>query len=467
MAVVRARTAPPYALIAFIALWVVSTILAVLFYLQWNKAQQATEDLRRSTAKVYSPNDLSSVAPGINAQNNDPAYPTTLGKAGEIIGQLTNKLLGNKTASVGESLEAADNALRNAGFQTSGQQGVPVVTALQQISSELKSKTALLSDTQKTIDNLQKQLASNNDGNMTALQARDKTIAELRKQVDDTNTNMTKSRQEKEDAIKKAQDDIQTAKDDADKQVRDAVLQVQQLKGEVAKLQADIKELQSRLAFFRGGKQGTVGEPDGQIVRTNPAQGDVYINLTSHDRLTPGLTFTIYDRRNGVHYGTDEEAKGKGTIEVVEAGEQVSRCRITHTEPGQSVQPGDLISNVVYNSNKDRKLRFVVFGRIDLDGDNKATMDEHDRLISLIRQWGGVVDDEVSAQTDYLILGDEPQGIAGDDTPTPGSVADVRSKEINRYHHLISQASTLSVPILNINRFLSMIGYYGTTVVRY
>jgi len=466
MAVVRARTAPPYALIAFIALWVVSTILAVLFYLQWNKSEQARDTLARSTAKVYSPADLSGVGTNINTWNNDPTYPTTLSKAGEIIKRLNLKINGIDAAAYGDTLEASNTALKNAGF-TPDAQGVSLVSALQQVSSELKSKTALLADTQKTIDTLQKQLASSNEGNMTALQARDRTIADLRKQIDDSNKIAQQTRQEKEDALKKAQDDIQKARDDADAQVRKQALQVQDLQGQVTKLQADIKELQTRLAIFRGGKTTTVGEADGQIVRTNPAQGDVYINLTSHDRLSPGLTFTVYDRRAGVHYGTDEEAKGKGTVEVVEAGDQVSRCRVTHTEPGQSIQPGDVISNVVYNSNKERKLRFVVFGRVDLDGDGKATMDEHDRLISLIRQWGGVVDDDVSAQTDYLILGGEPQGVAGEDNPTPGSVADIRNKEITQYRHLVSQASTLSVPILNINRFLSMIGYYGTTVVRY
>ena len=44
MAVVRARSSPPYALISFVALWVISTVLAVIFYVQSSKWEQAKND---------------------------------------------------------------------------------------------------------------------------------------------------------------------------------------------------------------------------------------------------------------------------------------------------------------------------------------------------------------------------------------------------------------------------------------
>ena len=47
-----------------------------------------------------------------------------------------------------------------------------------------------------------------------------------------------------------------------------------------------------------------------------------------------------------------------------------------------------------------------------------------------------------------------------------GSVGNVASKEQARYDELIVSARRLAIPVLNANRFLAMIGYYNTTIVR-
>ena len=55
MAVVRARSAPPYGLIAFVALFFIATAIAVLMYIQYGKTQTQLDDLTRRYAKVASP----------------------------------------------------------------------------------------------------------------------------------------------------------------------------------------------------------------------------------------------------------------------------------------------------------------------------------------------------------------------------------------------------------------------------
>src|SRR5271154_6666133 len=50
MAVVRARSAPPYALILFVVLWAISTVLAVLFYLGQTRAEEAKVDSDKAMA---------------------------------------------------------------------------------------------------------------------------------------------------------------------------------------------------------------------------------------------------------------------------------------------------------------------------------------------------------------------------------------------------------------------------------
>ena len=76
MAVVRSRSAPPYGLILFVALWVVSTVLAVLFYLKWGTAQQDAEAVTKRYAPVVRPNELTSIVPQLTAGSTDRSQRT-------------------------------------------------------------------------------------------------------------------------------------------------------------------------------------------------------------------------------------------------------------------------------------------------------------------------------------------------------------------------------------------------------
>ena len=53
------------------------------------------------------------------------------------------------------------------------------------------------------------------------------------------------------------------------------------------------------------------------------------------------------------------------------------------------------------------------------------------------------------------------------DATAPGGAGNQREQQQKQYDELVVEAKRLSIPVLNANRFLSMIGYYSTTVVRY
>jgi hypothetical protein len=190
-----------------------------------------------------------------------------------------------------------------------------------------------------------------------------------------------------------------------------------------------------------------------------------------------GLTFSVHDPRIGIKGSVDAlkpgsenqdvgPAAGKGGIEVEEVGGTESLCRITKTMPGQIIQAGDLLSNPVYQTNKNRKNHFVVFGDFDLDGDGVATAAEHDRVVHLITEWGGVIDDKLSPQTDFLVLGSTPEAPNSNADMTPGSPAATAIQEAKEYDTIEDDAKHDGVPILNANRFLAMVGYYNTTIAK-
>src|SRR5262249_36055555 len=150
-------------------------------------------------------------------------------------------------------------------------------------------------------------------------------------------------------------------------------------------------------------KPAELGLADGQIISVNRTAGEAYITLAAKDHVRPGMPFICYDARVGVQAGG--AGAQVGGLEVLEVGEECSRCRITAVAQNRPLEGGDLIANSVFQRDKDRKTRFVIRGDVDLDGDGVATEAERERLIAMIVRYGGQVDEKLSPLTDYIILG--------------------------------------------------------------
>jgi hypothetical protein len=92
-------------------------------------------------------------------------------------------------------------------------------------------------------------------------------------------------------------------------------------------------------------------------------------------------------------------------------------------------------------------VHFAVAGFIDITEDNENDIE---LLRSLISLNGGVIDDEVSVQTRYLIEGTAPDA-AGGGAGTDTEKADFSAK--------VAAASEIGVDRLSVDKFLSLMGW--------
>ncbi len=465
MAVVRARSAPPYALISFVALWVLSTVLAVLFYVQLSGTQKDLASAQRLTKDVATSNEQATFGKDLLANTSDKNL-TEMGVAKNEIEAMKTIITGSATTPFADVAGTAKGALKSA----KRPENEALNAAVTAVAAERDTQAKSLADLTAQLDGLNKTIADANSQTTASYAKLQKDNDDERQQLAAANDTTSKMASARDESVKSGEEKLNAAIVKAEDERRQLVLQIEQLKGEVAQAASQIAEMRVAMVNLKSGSDvSVVGRPDGQIVRVNAATDEAYINLSSADRITAGLTFSVYDSRAGVRFGTNQEAMGKGSIEVIEPGAVTSLCRITRTTAGQSIQAGDLIANPVYHHDRNRKFIFVVQGDFDLDGDGVATAGERDRLIRLIGSWGGVVADKVTSQTDYLVTGERPSApsVIGDETPTTGSAVDERTKLQDQYDDLIVEAKRLGVPVLNANRFLSMIGYYSTTIARY
>jgi hypothetical protein len=329
---------------------------------------------------------------------------------------------------------------------------------------------------------------------------RDRTSAatsdKLNKQLSETKSLVAAAQEglsKADEATKAAQADAQKAKEDANTAIAAANKKVDDINNgvqatvkdystkiesinvelttantKVADLTKQNDRLKALLALRRQDtKEPTVRRTDGVITRVSDDGKSVYINRGSGDQISPGLTFEVYDRNEGVPAlgdGMREEDMpvGKGSIEVINIGATSSECRIVKTTPGMTISVGDPIANLVYDPNL--KYNFMIYGKFDLDHNKVSTDQETDVIKRLVTQWGGKVVDKVDIDTDFVVLGTEPTlpNYSEEEKSNPEIVKKIAdaTAEIDAYNKVRADAKDLHIPVMNQNRFLYFVGYY-------
>ena len=203
---------------------------------------------------------------------------------------------------------------------------------------------------------------------------------------------------------------------------------------------------------------------DGRVVSVNPAENSVFIDLTSGDRLVLGMTFEVYDSPASIRPDAEGNyPRGKGTIEITRVGDTSSTARIVREIRGNPIISGDVFANAIYDPNKT--YRFVVAGDFDLDGDGASGAHEREEVRAIIRNWGGVVTDQIGGDTDFLVLGARPQLPP---QPRPDAPIAVINEYIRlqraalEYDRLFEIATQTGIPVLNQNRLFTLTGQHAS-----
>ena len=342
---------------------------------------------------------------------------------------------------------------------------------------------ASLSSAVSTLTNQVKQLATDNknkdDQIATTEQSKQQLIAAQKQQLDQKDKQIQEANAKAEAAAndaKRFQDEAtqanaalqQTANQGLTKAQgtnADLSKQVQDTTKKLTDAERQIRALMTKLHQARVNPgEAIVQHADGNIIRISD-NNVVFINLGQRQSVTKGLTFEIYDKAKGVPplgngLSDTDMPVGKGSVEVFDVGPDTSACRVVKTQPGEQIVVGDLISNLVFDPNT--KYNFVVYGDFDLSGSGATSPTDAEIVKRLIAQWGGKLQDHVDVDTDFVVMGAEPQLYSVTDQNDPQQqIRHVTSqRQVDKYQAEIKRATDLSVPIMNQNRFLYFIGYY-------
>ena len=175
-----------------------------------------------------------------------------------------------------------------------------------------------------------------------------------------------------------------------------------------------------------------------------------YIDIGRGSGIKEGQTFNVYPK-DGI-----QQKHQRGSIEVVDVQETFSVCRVTKG----SVEVEDNVANIAFD--KTRRYRFVVVGNFDLTFEEVPSPEGRERLIEAIKLFGGIVDDTLDIQADFLVVGHQPTepippGVGA--TPNTEEAYKRKKEDYDNFQKFQEIANTLNVKRINTKQFVAFTGY--------
>lgn len=458
-----------YTLITFVGLFIVATTIAVIYYVEAEDKRTRLDEIQNKIDDLADTKEINLLGTivGTRASRN-----TWLGTMVGHLDGTTSLIVGGVPETTSAEAKVNDANIKVANALKSAQQHItiadPNTTGLVKIISDLiaelnkniEAKDALQKDLNNQISQVEIAKKAYSDKEQILEEEKNKLQALVNKMQADYTELQGRLEQSTTEQVANIQ-----------KQLDDADANLKTLEGTLLKTQAELRQTESIMKRAQQEVMDIMPPPDhealahradGKIILIDDSAQVVHLNIGTDQHVYRGLTFTVYDRSGSV----PKDGKGKAEIEVFDVADTYCAARITETDAKKPILLGDIVANLIWHSDKTNV--FVIAGDFDLDNDGNIDENATGRIKSLIEKWGGKVVDDISVDTDFLVLGDQPQ--VPQQQPTfeqleldPGAMQRYEAllQQLNHYNQLQSQAQTLWIPIFRYERFLYFIGYKG------
>ncbi|MSR41157.1 MAG: hypothetical protein EXS10_04560 [Phycisphaerales bacterium] len=321
-------------------------------------------------------------------------------------------------------------------------------------TDEASSLRTRLADATKQADALKAQGATSDKQHQAALAKVEGTIGDFRAAVEDAQNRMNAAITSFETFRAELEETQRNTMAEKDREL-DASRE------EVAVLSEKVSALQSKVELVSGRSTNPADLVDASVAGIDPTSGHVFISIGSQNRVTPGMTFEVFDDASTIVASAENGSRGKASLQILKVGDKTSTCRLLRSTKGHPVIKGDVVANAVFDPNY--RFKFLVHGAFDVNKDGRATPAESDFLRERIRSWGGEVVDgsDITGDLDFIVLGSEPALPAplpadATESQTTSYVAAREARE--KYETLFKDALDAQIPVLNWNRFSTLTG---------
>mgnify|MGYP006287036215 CR=1 FL=1 len=459
-----------YTLVAFVGLFIIATTFAVVYYVRAEDFRTRQTEAERALNEYVSATERQNIGSVVGAKQSGETYlGTMIEHLDRAVSLATGMVPADTTAEVkvAQLFDSVKQAINLTAPYTNLEGQDPNNVGLIRIVQSLKSKLDNTTQSETALTNQLAELQQKFDDLQAATQAMEQTLmaekARLEEKVNQTVQDYNDLEQLLEQTATQREQNLLAQLNEQKERVDQLTQDMQRLNAQLDMTQEALNRAESQIAIVKGPPDVNVPayRPDGRIILIDKANDVVHVSIGSDDRVYRGLTFSVYDRGQGVA----QDGKPKAEIQVFDVADSFAAARIVKSEPKRPILLGDVIANVIWDGSKSNT--FVIAGAFDTDNDGTVERDARDRLTGMIEQWGGRVADDITVDTDYLVLGKEPevpeeptfQDIEID--PQANMKYEQAKQELERYNQVQRNAQALWIPILKYQRFLYLIGNEG------
>lgn len=451
-----------YTLITFVGISIIAAVLAIVFYIKYEQQRTLAEEKQQRISELITESQWRNRGQIIGPRKEQKTY---LGTMDYYLDNMVTLIMGGPLEQT--SNEQIVQSARNNVSETISESGIeyfdPNTTGLlrviEKLNTQLTNSKQNASGLQETVNQLQKELEITKQ---TSIETQEKLEAEKQKYMQraremeqkykELEELMNKTTKERVQAIIKERDNLSAQREET----HNKLLKTQ---AQLRATQQRLKKIQQQLWKVKPppDKEAPAYKPDGKVMLVD--NRIVHINLGVDDQVYQGLTFSVYDKTRPI----SESGRGKAEIEVFDVKDYISFARIIRSETRRPIVQDDIIANLVWDSNETNV--FAVAGEFDLDNDGRPDYQGAAKIEKLIKQWGGKTLDEVTINTDFLILGEPPrkptEPTLEEREMNPNIMEEYRQALQKRRHYdkLKEKADLLWIPVINQERFLYFIGY--------
>lgn len=447
-------------MVLFVGLWLASTVLLVILYTGQELLVKENDRLAQDNARLISRGERNSVTLFQSARPSEgQTVVGLLERARAELAELATGESSDHTAEVRTKLDEflrivrADRSLPSA----SDFQDISFLQALTMLYETFNTQASAQADLEARATVLEGEVAKLSEASAQQQEDFDRGARELSDQLAEVETDRDRYRTERDKQIEDMEHVYDERRLQADADLTKERQRVADLEEHLSRLHARVLAFQEKFGDLMVGPEelATAREPDGYVLTAVPGDNVVYINLGRRNRLVLGMRFAVYAPDGGI----PASGRAKAQIEVVSADESSAECEIVRVNGPNLIMEGDLIANPVYDPS--RPVRFVIVGDFDLDHDGRPDLGGVGAIQSMVRQWGGTISEELTALTDFVVIGGAPRRPRAKAEASSDEAARIAAlqRRYDRYNEVVTLARTLAVPILTQQVFLNFLGY--------
>ena len=457
-----------YSLITFVGLFVIATVCAVIFYVKSEEYRTQYEAKRTDMEKIAKEREQTTISRIVGKPESGKSYLATMqGLVDKLYRAVTGQDASEEIPAdvkVNEAIMQINTTLQALGTDANpafGPDGVALLNTINDLKQKLDATRTQMQQMQDAyyalegdLDESKQQMKNQQDLFLSELGTSQTLANDIRNQFDTLQEQMKtatdeqiqsyRDRLESEQArLRQGQLDLQ----ETERKMKDTETLLQDA---MAKLEAIKPKPDMKVAAFK---------PDARIVRVDLQNGLVTLDAGAKDHVYRGLTFAIYQNNAPV----PEDGQGKAEIEVFQVGEQVSVARVVRSDKRNPIVPDDLVANLIWDAKSSNQ--FVVVGDFDINQDGRVDPDGAAQVKELIERWGGKIVDDITIDTDFIVVGIEPviplrpTQDELDADPTAFQRYETANQKSKVYNTLLVKAGNLRVPVFSHKQFMYLIGY--------